>query len=237
MPTPTPTPEPTATPTPGPTATPETGTASQEWVDEFLEGLDANLVVEDAVAALEENPIFRAVRTQTLYDGDTEIFDAVFEYTGDSDAPFTAQGTHTTTSIGRIYEHDSTWHSTCLRAIAPRVRHWLYFEHDHWWKTGPNLEIFVPAIPFASLFVDGAEWEAIDVHRRSGPLELVLRTTLPDGVSYTVHIYPEEHPFRLVAEKTYLFDRLFSDTNYLYDIEEAPAVHESKEDCLSRNTG
>ena len=75
-----------------------------------MEGLDANSIIEDAVAALEEDPIFRAVRTQTLFDGGTEIFDAIFEYTGDSDAPFTAPGTHTTTAIGRIYEYDSTWY-------------------------------------------------------------------------------------------------------------------------------
>ena len=170
-----------------------------------------------------------------LLDGGTEIFDAIFEYTGDSDAPFTAQGTHTTAAIGRIYEYDSTWYSTCVRAVAPRVRDWLYFEHDDWWKT--ERSPFVPAIPFASLFVDGAEWEAVDFHRQSGPLELVLHAALPDGVSYTAHIHPYEHPFRLVAEKSYVFGRLLSDTNYLYDIESGPSVHESEEDCLSRNAG
>ena len=204
-------------------------------MDEFLEGLDASSIIKDAIAALEENPIFRAVRSQTHYDGGTEIFDAIFEYTGVSDAPFTAQGTHITPSIGRINEHDSTWHSTCIRAIAPREGHWIYFEHDHWWKIGPNLEIFVPAIPFASFLVDGAEWEAVDLHRRSGPLELVLRTVISDVVSYTAHFHPYVHPFRLVAEKTYLSDQLFADTSYFYDIEVGPAFHESEEDCLSRN--
>ena len=244
-------------PMPVPTATPEPGTASQEEVDKLLEELDANSIIEDAIAAIEENPIFRAVRTQTLYDGGTEIFDAIFEYTGDSDAPFTAQGTHTTPSIGRIYEYDSTWHSTCIRAIAPSVSDWLYFEHDHWYKIGPNLEILVPAIPFYSLFIDSlfvdalfpydVDWEAFDLHRRSGPLELVLRTVIFDVIGnttvildvlgYTAHIHPEEHPSRVVIEKSYLFDQLSSETTYSYDIVEGPALHESKEDCLSRNSG
>ena len=79
-------------PMPVPTATPEPGTASQEEVDKLLEELDANSIIEDAIAAIEENPIFRAVRTQTLYDGGTEIFDAIFEYTGDSDAPLYGSG-------------------------------------------------------------------------------------------------------------------------------------------------
>ena len=244
-------------PMPVPTATPEPGTASQEEVDKLLEELDANSIIEDAIAAIEENPIFRAVRTQTLYDGGTEIFDAIFEYTGDSDAPFTAQGTHTTPSIGRIYEYDSTWRSTCIRAIAPSVGSWLYYEHDEWLKTEDNAEILVPAIPFYSLFIDSlfvdalfpydVEWEAFDLHRRSGPLELVLRTVIFDVIGnttvildvlgYTAHIHPEEHPSRVVIEKSYLFDQLSSETTYSYDIVEGPALHESKEDCLSRNSG
>ena len=226
-------------------------------MDKALEGLDANSIVEGVIAAIEENPMFRAVRTQTLRDGGTEIFDAVFEYTGDSDAPFTAQGAHSTPSLGRIYEFDSTWRSTCVRKIAPSVGNWLYNEHDHWYKEGPNLEILVPAIPFYSLFIDSlfvdalspydVEWEAFDLHRRSGPLELVLRTVIfdvigdttiiLDVIGYTAHIHPEEHPYRVVIEKSYLFDQISSETTYSYDIEKGPAVHESEEDCLSRNAG
>ena len=115
----------------------------------------------------------------------------------------------------------------------------------------------VPAIPFYSLFIDSlfvdelspydVEWEAFDLHRRSGPLELVFRMVLLDDigntaaildvVGYTVHIHPEEHPYRVVVEKSYLFDQLSSETTYSYDIEEGPVVHESEEDCLSRNSG
>ena len=83
-------------------------TLSQEEVDKLLEGLDVNSIIENTIAVIEENPIFRAVRTQTLRDGGIEIFDTLYEYTGDYDAPCTAQGTHLTPSIGRIYEFDST---------------------------------------------------------------------------------------------------------------------------------
>ena len=91
------------------------------------------------------------------------------------------------------------------------------------------------------------EWEAFDVGRRSGTLELVLRTVIFDVIGdttvildvlgYTVHIHPEEHPYRVVVEKSYIFDQLSSETTYSYDIVEGPALHESKEDCLSRNSG
>ena len=206
---------------------------------------------------IEENPIFRAVRAQKLLDGGTEIFDAVFEYTGDPDAPLRAQGTHTTPSIDRIYEYDSTWRSTCVRKIAPSLESWQYYEHNGWWRTEDNLGTLVLAIPFYSLFIDSlfvdelspyeVEWEAFDVGRRSGTLELVLRMVyfdiigdakvILDVVGYTVHIHPEEHPYRVVIEKSYLFDQLSSETTYVYDIEEGPAVHEGEEDCLSRNSG
>lgn len=240
-----------------PTATPEPGTVSQEEIDELLEELDAKSIIEDTVTEIAENPIFRAVRTQTLYDGGTEIFDAVFEYTEDPAAPFTAQGTHTTPSTGRIYEYDSTWHSTCVRKIAPSVESWLYYEHDDWSQTEDNLGMLVPAIPFYSLFIDSlfvdvlfpyeVEWEAFDLHRRNGPLELVLSTIIFDVIGdttlildiigYTVHIHSEEHPFRVVIEKSYIGGQLSSETTYSYDIVEGPAVHESKEGCLSRNGG
>ena len=226
-------------------------------MDKALEDLDANSIIEGVIAAIEEGPIFRAIRTQTVLDGSRQTFDAVFEYTGDPDAPFTAQGTHSTPSIGRIYEYDSTWHSTCIRKNAPSVGDWLYYEHDEWLKTEDNAGILVPAIPFFSLFIDSlfvdtllpyaVEWEGFDLHRRSGPLELVLRTVIfeiigdttfiLDGLRYTVHIHPEDHPYRVVIEKSYIADRLVSDTTYMYDIEEGPAVHESEEDCLSRNAG
>ena len=224
-------------PMPVPTATPEPMTLSQEEVDKLLEGLDVNSIIENTIAAIEENPIFRAVRTQTLRDGGIEIFDTLYEYTGDYDAPYTAQGTHLTPSIGRIYEFDSTWRSTCVRKIAPSVERRLYYEHDDWWKIGPNAERLVPPIPFFPLIPNFGGWEAVDLHRQSGPLELVLRTVLPNGLSYTVHIYPEAHPFRVVVEKSYFGDRLLSDTTYFYDTEEGPVVHESEEDCLSRNAG
>ena len=226
-------------------------------MDELLEGLDANSIIEDTIAVIEENPIFKAVRTQTLRDGGTEIFDAVFEYTGDADAPFTAQGTHTTIPIGRIYEYDSTWRSTCVRKIAPSLESWQYYEHDGWWRTEDNAGVQVLAIPFLSLFIDSlfvdellpydVEWEAFDAHRRNGPLELVLRTVIFDVIDdtkvildligYTVHIHPEEHPHRVVVERSYIFGELSSETTYFYDIEEGPAMHESKEDCISRNDG
>ena len=226
-------------PTPVPTATSESGTGSQEELKEFLEGLDANSIIEGVIAAIEESPIFRAIRTQTVLDGSREIFDAVYGYgyTGGPVAYLTAQGTLTTPSIGRIFEYDSTWHSTCVRKIAPRLESWQYYEHDHWYRLEGNLDKVLPAVPFFSLFIDFAEWEAVDLYRQGGPLVLVLQTVVPGGISYTAHIHPREHRFRVVVEKSYFDLQRYSDTAYLYDIEKGPAVHESEEDCLSRNAG
>ena len=95
--------------------------------------------------------------------------------------------------------------------------------------------LIIPALPFVPLLTAGVEWETSDLHRQSGRLELVLRTEVPGDVSYTVHVYPEEHPSRIAVEKSYIRGELCSETTYEYDIEEGPAVHESKEDCLSRN--
>ncbi len=199
--------------------------------------IDPNTFIEYAGGVIQENPIFRAVRTQMLLDGGTEIFDAVFEYTGDYDAPYAAQGTHTTPSSGRIFEYDSTWRSLCVRKIAPDLASWQHHELEGWWRTEDNRGMVLPAIPFFSVFPSFGGWKAVAIHMQNGPIELVLRTDLPNGISYTAHFHPEENPFRVVVEKSYFGDRLLSDTTYSYDTEEGPVVHESREDCLSRNSG
>ncbi len=208
-------------------------------MDELLDEVDANSIIEDSANAIDGDTVFRAVRTQTLYDGDKEIFDAVYAYgyTGGPVAYLTAQGAHTTPSIGRIFEYDSTWHSTCVRKIAPGLESWQYYEHDHWYRVEGNLDKVLPAVPFFSLFIDFAEWEAVDLYRQGGPLVLVLQTVVPGGISYTVDIHPEENPRRVVVERSYIGDQVYSETRYSYDIEKGPAVHESEEDCLSRNAG
>ena len=204
--------------------------------------LEPNAVIEIAARGRQVYWLFRAYRVQTLNDGRTELFDAVFEYTGDPSAPFIAQGTHTTPDTGRVLEHDSTWHSTCLRQIAPEEKHWLYFEHDDWWKTGRNLNIFVPAIPLISAYLGGGEWKYVT--NDDEVIILVTSFDAPGGgvgeevVYYTfVHleakiIVREEilrwHP---VEEYTPL-----SDTYYEYGGHERPVVHQSEEDCLSRNS-
>lgn len=221
----------------GPTSTP-TPTPTLE-----LSERDPNQVIEvAAAAAMAENPIFRARRTQTLDDGGTEIFDAVFEYTGDPSAPFIAQGTHTTPSIGRIYEHDSTWHSTCLRQIAPVERHWLYYEHANWWKVGRNLEIFVPAIPLISSFLHDAEWR-----RAAYDDDVVILVTFIDlagseeGEKVVYYTSVDQEARIIVREEIMQWHPVekstpLSDTYYDYGAHERPVVHQSQEDCLSRNS-
>ena len=242
MPTETPTLTPTSTPTPvPPTSTPLPSTPTPTPTPVPLLDLDPNVVIEIAARGRQVYWLFRASRVQTLGDGSTNIFDAVFEYTGDPSAPYIAQGTHTTPDTGRVLEHDSTWHSTCLRQIAPEERHWLYYEHDGWWKVGRNLEIFVPAIPLISSFLGAAEWSRATYD--DDVIILVTSIDVPDGeegeevVYYTfVHqeariIVREEimrwHP---VEKSTPL-----SDTYYDYGAHERPVVHQSQEDCLSRN--
>ena len=185
--------------------------------------------------------VFRAYRIQTMDDGSTTYFDAIFEYTGDTDAPFKAQGTHSAPATGRLLEHDSTWYSTCLRQTAPEATQWQYYEHANWWKVGRNLQIFVPAIPLISSFLGAADWR-----RATYDDEVIILVTsidVPDGeedekVVYYTFVHQEAR--LIVREEIMRWHPVekstpLSDTYYDYGAHERPVVHQSKEDCLSRN--
>ena len=204
---------------------------------EWLAGFDAEATAEGIAEYLRENPIFRAVRVQNLYSGEgQEVFDAVFQYS-DSLGMYIAQGTHVRYPRLQILEYDSTWYSTCYRAVVPQTE-WRYRAHHSWWKTAENLRELVPALPLVALVTpDDVSWRAINLHRWYGPLEFVVEATLSaSNVRYTLHLRPEsEHPFQVLTEKVFIGDWLSATTTHYYDVEDPPVVHTSREDCLSRN--
>ena len=244
VPTPTVTPEPSATPEPTATAAPRI--ISQEEKDELLADIDGNKVIANAVVVLEnEHPIFQAVTTRALFFNEGwEVYDAVYQYTGDPDAPYAAtQGTHLKRKTGLMHEYDSTWYSTCYRQVRPTVSPWLYNEHDGWGER--RLDTFIPVFPLASLFIPNADWEPVDLFRLKDAtfdeLKLAVMAVIDHSETYVFIFHPHQHPFRVAFEENYMGigygedTWLLFSTEYFYDVEKAPVVHESQEDCLARN--
>ena len=173
--------------------------------------------------------VFEATRVRTLDDGSTEYYIAVFEYTGDPEAPFIAQGKyHTDVPLSAIREYDSTWTSTCIRYAYPEDD-WHYYEHPHWWKVGSNRHIFLPSLPLLSVFIDDEKWRTATQDDEG----VIFVTQIDDVVYYTFVLKSTGLIVR--EEVVSLTDNTEANTYYVYGEHERPVVHESEEDCLSRN--
>lgn len=235
LPTVTPTPAATATPTLPPTRTPRPLPTRRPSPTPLPDPRPHPNTLLDYAYTLAPR-VVQAERSQVLEDGSRTIFVAVFERTGDPTAPYIAQGSYRGTGEA---QYDSTWYSTCLRQTHPKVTDWVYYEHENWWETDPPRRNFVPAIPLISLTFE-AEWRYKPnfIH---DTVEAITTTVRGRGdAELTYDVYFDKKWGYILREETYMWEAAngftpLSNTFYSYGTPQTPVVHQSEEDCLSRN--